>query len=403
MSLSKINILAIGTGVEQIDAIQYAKSKEFYVIAIDRVISDFVKEIVDEFYEIDLKNEDEIIHKIKDKNIKFIIPSTIGYLLKTIGSINDTLNLPGVTKEMALKMTVKSKYSEFLTTRSLFNPKKQVIEGDNKTANYIKKIIENVGLPCILKPEKGSGSRGVISIFKKNEIIDAIHYSLENLLSNEALIIEQYIEGVEYGVDFQIKQGDIQIIAIRDKIMSDLPYRQEVGYIYEFDDTKVELKKRISEELNRAFENEKNNLCCIGNIDVIINEKFVYFVEMSLRPAGLGIMYNFLPSAIGYNPVHNMINMLAFGEENVKKPTSNNLVGMFYLDVPPGKVKSLPNLGKFVVIKSEINLKIGDIVEPIKTGQDTIKRGYILLESTNRKQLFRNYKKILEEIEVEKM
>lgn len=388
-------VLAIGLMDEQLHGIKYAAEQGLYIIGIDRVISEKVRPYIDEFYKIDLKNVEEIISVIQHKQIEFIIPATIGNLLTTIGHINDKFCLPGVTAAWANLLTNKNLYNEHLVTSELFYPEKMTIINGNK--NEIIKSIEKIGLPCILKPAKGSGSRGVIVVADESEIDFSINYALNALMENEPIIVEKFVDGQEYGVDFEIINDDIKIIAIRKKILTKIPYRQEVGYISTDNTT---LREKIERDLKLFFKNNTMNITSIGNIDVIEHYDQLYFVEMTLRPAGLGIMYNYLPTVLGYNPVEKLIDKLLNKESTYQDNKSNDIYGLFFWDLPFGEIESIDNEMLESVLDYELNFEVGDYIVSVKKGNDIFPRGYFMLKESTETQLLERRKHILGAIRV---
>lgn len=390
-------VLALGLTREQFEGIKYAKSKGLYIIGIDRNLPEEIKTYIEEYYEIDLKEEQKIIKLVRDMGVSFVIPSTIGHLLTTIGAVNDSLNLPGVNKEWANNLTNKAIYNELLVKKELFTPAKEIVLEPN--SDNVIKTIHQIGLPCILKPAKGSGSRGVITIFKENEIETAVNYSLDALMENENLIIEAFIRGEEYGVDFQITSGEIEVLAIRKKILTNLPYRQEVGYISEKNNNLI---YKIQEKLMVFFEELPKKIISLGHADLIVNEKGLYFIEMSLRPAGLGITHNYLPITIGYNPVEKMIDYLNNGTQSKYLTQHPNFVGLFFWDLPTGKVRSILSENLTEVLTYKLNLEIDSEIKKVKTGIDIFGRGFFIIESQSEIELIKKRDEILNSIVIQK-
>lgn len=378
-----MNVLAIGLGEEQVNAIEYALSIGLYVIGVDRSPHLPAVKLVHEFYEIDLKNQEKIVQLAKEKQISFIIPSTIGALLTTIGRINDELNLSGVSSALSSLLTDKVKYYEYLNKMGLFVPQRKVVH--NPTFDIAQEKIKNMTLPIILKPSKGSGSRGVIMIENGNEIDSSILYALNQLNKDESLLIEEFVSGQEYGVDFRVEKERITILSIRQKEMTPLPYRQEIGYFSYSSISKIQAKVKVG--LVTFFQSFDKLKDCIGNLDVIIKDDLVYFLEMSLRPAGLGIMYNYLVHIIGFNPVHNMIDVLAERDQYRYPVESNECLAMFFFNLPEGTIIKVPSKEEIMsspsVVAYELNLKAGDTITRVKRGSDILNRGFLILKGNN--------------------
>lgn len=390
----KKKVLALGLMNEQLHGIKHASKQGLYIIGIDRMISEEVRPYVDEFFQIDLKDEQKIIQVVQDKKIEFIIPSTIGNLLTTVGAVNDALCLPGVTKQWASILTDKDLYSQKLLEKGLYIPKRSTIDDINKL--QIKAIINGIGFPCILKPSMGSGSRGVIVINNENEIDSSIDYATSSLLSQESLIVEEFVEGQEYGVDFELVNGEIKILALRKKMITKLPYRQETGYISNYNQ---QLLNDIEEDLTKFFRDESRNIVSLGNLDVIEHSTGLYFIEMTMRPAGLGIMYNYLPLVIGYNPVEYLIDKL-LGQNRKNIDVNNATYGFFFWDLPMGEIVEIDKKIEEKTLKYELNSDVGDFINIVKKGGDIFPRGYFIVKSDTEEALLTSRIKILNMVKI---
>lgn len=389
----KKKVLAIGLSNEQLHGIKYASEQGLYIVGIDRMISEEVRPFIDELYQIDLRNEQQIIQVVQDKNIEFIIPSTIGNLLTTIGAINDALCLPGVTKQWASILTNKDFYSNKLREMGLYFPKRMTMGDLNKVK--IKDVVNKLGYPCILKPVKGSGSRGVIVINNESELEFSIDYARDSLFKEENLIVEEFVQGQEYGIDFELLNGEIKILAVRKKMITKLPYRQEIGYI---SDNNQQLLNNIEKELTKFFGDEFKNIVSLGNVDMIEHKTGLYFIEMTMRPAGLGIMYNYLPLVIGYNPVEYLIDKLL--GKNRKKIYNNSIYGFFFWDLPIGEIVEIDKKITQKTLKFELNNIKGDYINIVKKGSDIFPRGYFIVKSDSEEALLKSRSKILSMVKI---
>ena len=112
---------------------------------------------------------------------------------------------------------------------------------------------------------------------------------LNSLIQDEISLISEFVNGKEYGVDIFISD-EIYILSIREKIMTKLPYRQEVGFII---NNNSKIKSLIKNQFLKLA-NILNLNNTFFNADVIINKSNVFIIEASPRPAGLDIYKNLL-------------------------------------------------------------------------------------------------------------
>jgi biotin carboxylase len=99
------------------------------------------------------------------------------------------------------------------------------------------------GAGAVLKPSRGSGSRGVASVRRPADI-DA---SWERCIDAEGLpaIIEEYVDGAEYSVETITLDGVHRVVAITEKLTTGAPAFVEVGH---------QLPARLQADAARAME-----------------------------------------------------------------------------------------------------------------------------------------------------
>ena len=125
--------------------------------------------------------------------------------------------------------------------------------GDPSPLNYRsdeinEEIINNMKFPLIVKPVDRSGSRGITKIQKKEELKDAIRIAEEVSFDKRAMV-EEFIEGQEYSVEYISWQGKHTFLALTQKFTTGAPHFIETGHMQpaEVSDTILENIKRIVE------------------------------------------------------------------------------------------------------------------------------------------------------------
>lgn len=354
----------------------------YKVIALDGESNSEGFKYADQYYVVDLKNKTEILKIAKKHNIKAIIPSPIGSILSNVGFLNDQLGLKGISEEAALNCTDKKKLNEKL--RESISLARQV-----EAIGYeqIKEAIKKIGLPCILKPRTGSGSKGVITILEEQNIEKSIKIHMNDSTSKESLI-EEFIEGKEYGIDGIVENGVLKIIMHRDKTITKLPYRQEVAYMAPSSLIKEDLDI-IQDYLDKICKKLKLNHCLI-HCDLIYDNGRPYLIEISGRPAGLKISEKLVMECISLNIIENAINYMLDKDYTFYGEVNKNVLLQF-IDIEEGKVLEIPNKEELLhsnIVDYNSNINVGDITTTIKNGVDLYKRGYFILSSKDRKKLY---------------
>ncbi len=371
-------VLSIGAGIEQLPSIKIAKDLGFKVISCDYNKESIAKEYSDEFYNIDIKNEQEIINLAKQYNIEFILPAPIGRYLTTIGAVNDALKLKGISKKAASVCTDKYLFNNIFNSKINLAKQYQVKDGDD-----ISNILSSgkMTTPFILKPRFGSGSKSV-QVFKSNDKIDLVTYFNEKQF--EDILMEKFIEGDEIGIDAVVRNGILEITLLIDKTITPLPYRQEVAYqtpskYNNFQDEIYHIINVVIKELNI---NDS-----LINADFLVKNNRLYLIEISPRASGNNISSLMVPLSLKLNPLEMFIKFL--NKEYIKLPKIINPIYFEFFHFRyhniGKKVKSinfdLVNIKSLYLCNCKI--KVGEYTSTIKDGTDTFNNGYFVLHNNS--------------------
>lgn len=99
-------------------------------------------------------------------------------------------------------------------------------------------IAESIAYPCVIKPRRLSGSRGVIRANSQEEFIIAFERVKRMLLSDgyeleaSSLLVEEYLPGVEVALEGLLTDGSLQVLTLFDKPDPlDGPFFEETIYV----------------------------------------------------------------------------------------------------------------------------------------------------------------------------
>jgi hypothetical protein len=147
-----------------------------------------------------------------------------------------------------------------------------------------------VHYPCVAKPATLSASRGVIRCdnpWELSRALKRIHSLLhsEGKLGEEAVLVEDYIDGLEYAVDGLLKNGRLQVLAIFEKPEPMVgPFFEETIYL-----TPPRLSHKATDQVIAALDKLCRKLgICEGPLhaELRINSLGVWFLEIAGRTVG---------------------------------------------------------------------------------------------------------------------
>jgi D-alanine-D-alanine ligase len=187
----------------------------------------------------------------------------------------------GDTLNMALTFNKK------MTTRVLatygFNVAKSITL--KRTDSYsIQTIIQQVGLPCFVKPNCGGSSLGTSRV----NVADDLHKAIDTALKlDHQIIIEEFIEGTEVTCGVIKWNGKIQALPITEIVSQKEFFDFEAKYQGQSEEiTPARLDNAIYQQVQTNSESIYSSLDCKGmiRVDYIIRGSDVYVIEVNTTP-----------------------------------------------------------------------------------------------------------------------
>lgn len=209
--------LILGTNAGQADIIKYLMSKNWTVHACGHVNSGPGVELADHFHLADIVDESIIIRLAEKINpdIIYSVSSDLG--INTATRVSEKLGLPHLlNSELIDLFHYKDKLRSWLNEHNL----------STVAFNYVTSPEESESwsiFPCVVKPVDSHGQRGISLVYHKDELASAVSSALNQSVSS-AVIIEEYLEGVEASSHVIIQDGNCIIKEFTERYVHPLPF-----------------------------------------------------------------------------------------------------------------------------------------------------------------------------------
>jgi len=146
------------------------------------------------------------------------------------------------------------------------------------------KIIETVGLPCFVKPNKSGSSFGISKVKSNEELLPAIENAYKE--DNE-IIIESFLDGVEVSVGVINYKGKVSVLPITQIVSENDFFDYEAKYLgksQEITPARIsdELKTKVETFAKKAYEVLKMKGFSRSEFIIVNNEPFM--LEMNTIP-----------------------------------------------------------------------------------------------------------------------
>lgn len=270
-------IMILGAGIYQVPLIKTAKRLGIYTIVVSIPGNYPGFEIADKIYYENTTDYDKVLEIAREENIDGIVTAGTDVAVITIGKVCDELGLSGLSFDAAQiaanKLLMKTKYEEHGVRTAKF--REIPLDADD-----VAKRVEALNFPLIFKSVDSSGSRGIVRVDSEAEFDAAIQNVKENTRS-DYYIVEEFIEGEEFGAQAFVYRGEVVFILPHGDYVFHGDTGVPIGHFapYDLDASVIEDAR---EQLTAAIRAMGLDNCAI-NADFILKDNKTYVLEIGGR------------------------------------------------------------------------------------------------------------------------
>ena len=381
-------LLILGAGIYQVPLINTAKRMGIHTIvaSIPGNYPGFA--LADQICYENTVDYEAILKVARENEIDGIVTTGTDVAVITIGKVCDALGLKGLTGHSAeiaaSKILMKEAYEKHGVRTARFR------ELSFEDQDYSDKL-KGLSFPLIFKSIDSSGSRGITRVDSAAQFEAARKNALDNTRSDK-FIVEEFIEGEEYGAQAFVKDGRIQFILPHGDYVFKGDTGVPIGHFAPYDlsekallDTKTQLEGAI-----RAMELDN----CAINADFIMKDDKCYVLELGGR-SGATCLAELVSIYYGFDYYEKII-QTALGMDTSFSPSqesrSNPAGGipnasMLLMSDVDGIIKSQKNLNEHDpdIVDIQFDYQPGEEVHKFKVGPHrighVITKGYTLDEA----------------------
>jgi biotin carboxylase len=400
--MSKVkSALVLGGTYPHIELIKQLKSRGYNTILIDYLAYSPATEYADEHIR-ESTLEKEIVLKIaKEKNVSLVIATCIDQANVTACYVAEKLDLPrpysyNTASLIADKTSMKAKLINCGIATSRY------VEFLEKEIPFISEHkLDGLSYPLIIKPSDSNGSKGVIKVNTFNNLVEKALYSV-SISRNKKIIIEEFIEGAEIGVDIFIKDKVPHVIMTRERVKKKESYSENTvqqisGSYWPAIINKLVESSIVEQAIKIVNEFGLDN--CPLLIQGIIKDNKFWIIEFAPRIGG-GDNYDIIKIKTGFDIIDASISSFLKEDVNVKYNIDDLVHYDMYLYGEKGILNSVkieidPSYERFIHHK-KIYKKNGALLSGDLTSSDRI--GVILLKGNTQKEIrdvFNNKMKVV--------
>ena len=384
-------ILIIGAGFLQDFVIRKAKSMGYETLTVDANPDAVGFKHADRYAVINIVDEKACLEYAKKEKIDGVLTAATDYGVLTAAYIAQEMQLPGLNYEVA--KLIKNKYR---VRKCLYENRvddtEQAYELDKDTD--LTSICSKLNFPVMVKPCDGSGSRGASRVDEPEQFADACVFAMDSSITHRAEV-ETFINGKEYGAESLVVNGEIYVLGIMRKWMTNPPYYAELGHSIPTD-LSEETEERVKQCVKKAIKALGVN-CGSVNMDILVtSEGKIHIVDVGARMGGNLIGSHIIPYGTGVDYMANMIRNAVGDEVDLTPADTYEKVATRLLAFDKGIIRKLPDfdaLEKEYGVEIYHHMQVGQEVNEYHTNLDGC--GYIVVKSSAVENAIQKTEKVL--------
>jgi biotin carboxylase len=273
-------LLIIGAGTEQIAVIEEAKKMGHYVIVTDFNPKAPGIPFADKFVLVSTTDGPGNVQVGKSERIDGVLTVCSETAVPTVAFVADKLNLPSFSPKTALLATNKKEMRQALQANNVRVSTFLVSNSFQQCINYFN----TYNGPWVIKPVDSSGQRGTNIVYNHHKLEATFNLAVANSYTGEALI-DQFITGPEIHVTMHIINGQVNYLAITDRITLD---KQNFGIAIRHVGPSI-LDSKVEEEVKKLCENGVQAIELengVATCEIVIQNGVPYVMELAVRVPG---------------------------------------------------------------------------------------------------------------------
>ncbi len=374
-------LLILAANAESISIVKRAKELGIYTIVTDHIAGSPAKAYADKSYDINGTDIESVIQMAKVEKIDGILVGVADPLVPSYVKIAERLQLPGY---------ISSVNVDYFTDKKCF--KHALLQHGLHAIDEFSDM-NNVEYPCVVKPIRGRGGKGVTLCYNFAELKEAVEVAKANS-DNMEIVIEKFMRCNDIIVDYFVCNGTTHLIGIGDRRTlntntSISPVTYGTVYPSEVSDLFIE---KCHDKFIRLFQN-LNIRDGIFEMQVFVDgqEFYPYDIACHLTGESSGAIF---PEVYGINLIDALITYALTGKMgsvesilNSSNMSSRKAAQSIWILLSPGKIANISGIEDIKAQKGVLSclqrLKKGDEVTDkiFQTEKSTFARLWVCADS----------------------
>lgn len=281
------------------------KDRGIETVLADNNVNAIARPYADHFVKVDLLNSEAVKQVAIEQQVDFLITVCADQVLITVAKVSEELGLPCyIDYQTAVDVSDKSLMKDIFHKNGIPTSKNVFM------SELDMERIADMTYPLVVKPADAYSSKGVRKVTNEEELkqffAEAAHISRSGLV-----IVEEYVDGAEITVDFQVVDGVAHLLSASNTEKVDYKDRFlafRTRYPAAISEDTLERIRVIGQKIADAFELKNTPML----VQLLTNDKRESVLEFCARNGG-GAKYLLIKRASGFDPIDGVIR-LTLGE-----------------------------------------------------------------------------------------
>lgn len=350
----------------------------------------------------DILDRDFCLQKAICHNIIAVLSDECDIAMPTVAYISDKLGLPGICTDLAALYTNKYQMRCFCEEHGMPYPQYKQCETVDEAIDFFEQLQEK---KMIMKPLDSNSSRGVYTIVSEQMIKDCLEQSRSFSKTADAVLCEEYIEGVEFTVDGIVIGGKHISLAVSKK--KHYTYNPNIAYelLFSYDDGEYDYERLRKQ--NNAYVEKTGLPFGLTHAEYKFNGKEFVLIEIGARGGGNFISSHILPALCDVDIYQVMVDSIFKRQTDsgiFQKMSKTKCAVLRFWDVPSGGGKVADIEGEDLlkelpqILLYQFRFQRGDRIR--RADNDSARVGFYIAVCDNRDELERTMKQIQNTVKI---
>lgn len=388
-------VMVIAGGTWQCPIVRLAKSKGHYVICSNLYEDSPAFQYADIGVVANVLDKKKNLEIAREHRPDVVLTEQTDIAVSTVAYLAEELGIKGIGSEIAARFTNKYLMRKFTDEAGFASPRYALCHTKEEAGEFLQKTGRS-----IMKPLDSQSSRGVHIVDSAEQVNmyfeDCIQYSN----SEEAVIMEEYIDGIEFTVDGLKTEDTYYVTAISEK--EHYEYNASVAKRLFFSQSNERFDYEELGRINTAMVSAMGLPFGITHAEYKYKDGKFYLIEIAARGGGTRISSDIAPLMSGINSNEIYLEILLGKKVKVIPGKKHECAVLGFFDFKPGKVVKIEGLEKALklpgVVDIGIEVAVGDDLGQAK--DDRSRCGYYLIYGESQKELEDREQKVKNTVKV---